>query len=94
VGCCKNQNKELRGQNTLSFEPKKEGEKGFDLVATTFTIEAGRKALSKMIILDDLPFMVVENYGFRRFVKVLQPKFKIISSRKTIAKEVVNIYNI
>jgi hypothetical protein len=47
-----------------------------------------------MIILDDLPFMVVENYGFRRFVKVLQPKFKIILSRKTIAKEVVNIYNI
>jgi hypothetical protein len=47
-----------------------------------------------MIILDELPFMFVENYGFRRFVKVLQPKFKIISSRKTIAKEVVSIYNI
>jgi hypothetical protein len=27
-------------------------------------------------------------------VKVLQPKFKIISSRKTIAKEVVSIYNV
>ena len=38
--------------------------------------------------------MFVENYGFRRFVKVLQPKFKIISSRKTIAKEVVSIYNV
>ena len=38
--------------------------------------------------------MFVENYRFRRFVKVLQPKFKIISSRKTIAKKVVSIYNI
>uniref|UniRef100_A0A2N9FA16 BED-type domain-containing protein n=1 Tax=Fagus sylvatica TaxID=28930 RepID=A0A2N9FA16_FAGSY len=89
TNCAKNPNRELRGQKTLSFEPKKEGEEGFDLVATTFTIEAGRKALAEMIILDELPFMFVENYGFRRFVKVLQPKFKIISSRKTIAKEVV-----
>ena len=47
-----------------------------------------------MIILDELPFMFVENYGFRRFVKVLQPKFKMIPSHKTIAKEVVKIYNI
>jgi hypothetical protein len=94
VGCAKNPNRELRGQKTLSFEPKKEGEKGFNLVATTFTIEAGRKALTEMIILDKFPFTFFENYGFRRFVKVLQPKFKIISSRKTIAKEVVSIYNI
>ena len=47
-----------------------------------------------MIILDELPFTFVENYGFRRFMKVLQPKFKIMSSRKTITKEVVSIYNI
>uniref|UniRef100_A0A2N9INA8 BED-type domain-containing protein n=1 Tax=Fagus sylvatica TaxID=28930 RepID=A0A2N9INA8_FAGSY len=90
AGCAKNPNRELRGQKTLSFEPKKEGEVGFDLIATTFTIEAGRKALAEMIILDELPFMFVENYGFRRFVKVLPPKFKIISSRKTIAKEIVD----
>jgi hypothetical protein len=94
AGCAKNPNRELRGQKTLSFEPKKEGEKGFDLVTTAFTIEAGRKALAEMIILDELPFTFVENYGFRKFVKVLQPKFKIIPSLKTIAKEVVGIYNI
>jgi hypothetical protein len=47
-----------------------------------------------MIILDELPFTFVENYEFRRFMKVLQPKFKIMPSRKTIAKEVVSIYNI
>jgi hypothetical protein len=94
AGCAKNPNRELRGQMTLSFEPKKEREEGFDLVATTFTIEAGRNELAEMIILDELLFMFVENYGFRRFVKVMQPKFKIITSRKTIAKEVVSIYNI
>uniref|UniRef100_A0A2N9GWW6 BED-type domain-containing protein n=1 Tax=Fagus sylvatica TaxID=28930 RepID=A0A2N9GWW6_FAGSY len=91
AGCAKNPNRELRGQKTLSFEPKKEGEKGFDLVTTAFTIEAGRKALAEMIILDELPFTFVENYGFRKFVKVLQPKFKIIPSLKTIAKEVVGL---
>ena len=52
AGCAKNPNKELRGQKTLSFEPKKEGEEGFDIVATAFTIEAGKKALAEMIILD------------------------------------------
>ena len=93
AGCAKNPNRELKGQKTLSFKPKKEGEEGFDIVATAFTIEAGKKALAEMIILDELPFIFVENYEFRKFVKVLQPKFKIISSRKTIAKEVVSIYN-
>ena len=71
AGYAKNLNRELRGQKTLSFEPKKEGEVGFDFVVTTFTIKAGRKAFAEMIILDELPFMFVENYGFRRFVKVL-----------------------
>jgi hypothetical protein len=80
------------------LNPKKKGggggEEGFDLVVTTFTVEAGRKAIAEMIILDELPFTFVENYGFRKLLKVLQPKFKIISSCKTIAKEVVSIYNI
>ena len=47
AGCAKNLNRKLKGQKTLSFEPKKE--EGFDLVATTFTMEASRKALAKMI---------------------------------------------
>uniref|UniRef100_A0A2N9EQV9 BED-type domain-containing protein n=1 Tax=Fagus sylvatica TaxID=28930 RepID=A0A2N9EQV9_FAGSY len=46
AGCAKNPNRELRGQKTLSFEPKKEGEVGFDLIATTFTIEAVDNASS------------------------------------------------
>ena len=87
AGCAKNPNRELREQKTLSFEPKKEGEEDFDLVATTFTMEAGRKTLTEMIILDELPFMFVENYGFKRFVKVLQPNFKIILSRKQLLKK-------
>ena len=46
----------------MSFGPKKEEEEGFDLVATTFIIEVGRNALIEMIILDELPFMFIENF--------------------------------
>ena len=56
--CSKNPTKKLRGQKILSFEPKKKGGKCFDLVATIFTIEAGKKTLARMIILVELPFYV------------------------------------
>jgi hypothetical protein len=59
AGCAKNPNRELRGQKTLSFEPEKEGEEGFDLVATTFTIEAGRKVLT--------PHFATINFTFLHF---------------------------
>ena len=46
--CVKNPNrKTLKGQKTLAFEPKMDGEKGFQLVPTTFTVEASRKALAE-----------------------------------------------
>ena len=63
--CVKNPNrKTLKGQQTLAFEPKMDGEEGFQLVPTAFTIKASRKALAKMIIIDELPFKFVEGYEF------------------------------
>ena len=92
VNCPKYPYKELpKRQKTLSFEPTR-GEEGLNLVATSFTLEAGRKALTEMIIIDGLPFKFVENYGFRRFCNVLQPEFCNIPSHLTIARDVVNIY--
>ena len=38
------------------------GEEGFQLVPTAFTIKASRKALAKMIIIDELSFRFV---GFK-----------------------------
>ena len=64
-------------------------------MSTTFTIEASRKALAEMIIIDKLPFRCVDGYGFKKYVTTLQPKLclKDIPSRQTVARDVIGIYN-
>ncbi|XP_028084977.1 zinc finger BED domain-containing protein RICESLEEPER 1-like [Camellia sinensis] len=81
-----------KSQHTLSFQNKKDGD-GVGLVATSFTVKGARKALAEMIILDELPFRFVEGVGFRRFCNALQPKFTMIPSRTTVAKDLVAIFN-
>ncbi|XP_050262612.1 zinc finger BED domain-containing protein RICESLEEPER 2-like [Quercus robur] len=78
------------------FEPKMDGEEGFQLVPTAFNVEASRKALAEMVIIDELPFRFVEGYGFQRYATTLQPKLRIrdIPSRQTIARDVISIYGI
>ena len=46
-------------------------------MSTTFSVEASRKALTEMIIIDELPFRYVEGYGFKKYVTILQPKFQL-----------------
>ena len=41
---------------------------------TAFTVEAVRKALAEMVIIDELPFRFVEGYRFQRYAITLQPK--------------------
>ncbi|KAL4607447.1 hypothetical protein ACB092_09G175100 [Castanea dentata] len=92
--CVKNPNRvSLKGQQTLAFEPKGEG---FQLVPSAFTVEASRKALAEMIIIDELPFRLVEGYGFQKYSTTLQPKLQIreIPSRQTVARDVIGIYGI
>nr|XP_023901326.1 zinc finger BED domain-containing protein RICESLEEPER 1-like [Quercus suber] len=93
--CPKNPNREDKGQKTLAFEPKNDGDDGFKLVSTTFSVEASRKALAEMIIIDELPFRCVEGYGFKKYVTTLQPKLRLkdIPSRQTVARDVIGIYN-
>ncbi|KAL0358701.1 UNVERIFIED_CONTAM: Zinc finger BED domain-containing protein DAYSLEEPER [Sesamum angustifolium] len=45
-----------------------------------FDQEATRKALARMIIIDELPFKFVENEGFRQFVAVACPEFIVPST--------------
>ena len=95
--CPKNPKREdvVRGQKTLAFVPKKDGEDGFHLVSTSFSVEASRKALAEMVIIDELPFRYVEGYGFKKFVSTLQPKLRLkdTPSRQTVARDVISIYN-
>ena len=49
-------------------------------------------ALAKMIIIDQLALMFVENEGFRKFMEDAQPNFKI-PSRVTIARYCMHVFN-
>ncbi|KAJ3697371.1 hypothetical protein LUZ61_001076 [Rhynchospora tenuis] len=69
-------------QKKLSFEPQ-DGEVSAKLRAVTFNMEDYRKALAKMVMVDEKPFRVVEGEGFRNFVKILQPMFNV-PSRVTV----------
>ena len=95
--CVKNPNRaSLKGQQTLTFEPKMNGEEGFQLISTASTVEASRKALTEMIIIDKLPIRFVEGYEFQRYSTTLQPKLQIrdISSCQTVARDVISIYGV
>ncbi|KAL0452194.1 UNVERIFIED_CONTAM: hypothetical protein Slati_1197500 [Sesamum latifolium] len=53
--------------------------------------EVTRKALARMIIIDELPFKFVENDGFRQFMSVACPEF-IVPSRTTIIGDCYRLY--
>ena len=95
--CPKNPNRKdlFKEQKILAFETKKDGEEEFQLVSTTFTNEASRKALVEMIIIDKLPFRCIKGYEFKKYVTTLQPKLRLkdIPSRQTVARNVIGIYN-
>ena len=73
-----------------------DGEEGFQLVPTAFSVEASRKALVEMVIIDELLFRFVDGYGFQRHLTTLQPKLRIrdIPSRQTVARDVIGIYGV
>ncbi|KAK2648515.1 hypothetical protein Ddye_016004 [Dipteronia dyeriana] len=58
-----------------------------NLVTVRFSKDVCRKALSKMIVLDELPFSFVEREGFRHFCSIACPKFDP-PSRTTIVKDI------
>jgi hypothetical protein len=78
-----------KGQLKLSFG--KVQEKG-SINNWKFDPDKCRKSLARMIIIDELPFNIVEHKGFRAFCKDMQPLFKPIS-RHTIRKECIEIFS-
>ncbi|XP_020970761.1 zinc finger BED domain-containing protein RICESLEEPER 4-like [Arachis ipaensis] len=59
--------------------------------ASKFDQEEARRALVKMFIGEELPFCFVESPKFRRFVHVLQARFKV-PSRTTLARDIGALY--
>ena len=57
----------------------------------SFSVEASRVVLAKMIIIDELLYKFVENGGFMLFMGVSQPML-IIPSRTTVARDCLKLY--
>lgn len=62
-----------------------------EIVARGFSQDACRRATVKMIVLDEFPFSVVENPGFKYFCSVATPRY-LLPSRKTITRDTLDMY--
>ncbi|KAK2662326.1 hypothetical protein Ddye_000900 [Dipteronia dyeriana] len=62
-----------------------------NLVAMGFDREGCRKALTRMIIVDELSFSVVEKKGFRDFCRIACPRFTL-PSKRTLARDIFRLY--
>jgi len=80
-------------QSKLAFQPMIGGNKG-DVVVVPwkFDQEECRKALCRMVIIDELPFRFVEKEGFKQFMKVAQPCFHI-PSRTTVTRDCFDLFD-
>ncbi|KAF7145906.1 hypothetical protein RHSIM_Rhsim04G0141100 [Rhododendron simsii] len=72
-------NRDQHGQQNLSFKPTNGG--GVDVVSHVFSFDDCKRVLAEMVIIDELRFRFVEGIGFRKFCKVMQPKFSLVPSR-------------
>lgn len=78
-------------QKVLCFQPTTETRGESNLVAMSYCKEACQETLSKMVILDELPFGFVEGEGFKHFCLKLQPRFDP-PSRVTIARDILQLF--
>ena len=66
-------------------------EHGSYVIPRRWSQDACRKALVKMVIIDELPFSFVENKGFRHFCGVSIPRFDV-PSRRTISRDTMQLF--
>lgn len=81
-----------KGQSFLSFEVSKsadDSEKNMRLAK--YTEKKIRQALARMIVIDELPFLIVEDQGFKDFVRVIELRFPI-PSRYIVMRDCIRVY--
>ncbi|XP_049378174.1 zinc finger BED domain-containing protein RICESLEEPER 2-like [Solanum stenotomum] len=83
-----------KNQTQIGFKTVQRGDTD-DVVVVSwkFEQEQCRKALCRMVIVDELPFKFVEKEGFRNFMKVTQPHFKI-PSRTTVTRDCFKLFDV
>ncbi|KAK5819605.1 hypothetical protein PVK06_024621 [Gossypium arboreum] len=77
-------------QSELAFV--KVSQETTDLSTWVFDKDAIRKALVRMIIVDELPFKIVEGKGFKYFLSIACPRFSL-PSRWTIRRDCFDLFN-
>ncbi|XP_031124229.1 zinc finger BED domain-containing protein RICESLEEPER 2-like [Ipomoea triloba] len=97
LNCLKNPHSKDVRQSLLTFQPvvSPSPETGVNVrVLTTWVLnqDAIRRALAEMILIDKLLFRFVEGQGFRKFILVACPRFKI-PSRWTIIRDIYQIFS-
>ncbi|KAH9751994.1 BED-type domain-containing protein [Citrus sinensis] len=68
-----------------------EGNASNMVLAKGWSQDACRRAVTKMIIMGELPLSFVDNKGFRHFCSVAIPQF-VMPSRRTIGKDVMDLF--
>ena len=90
--CRKNPNPKSSRQSLLTLQPDVHSCDNVGVIGTwSFDQEAIRNALANMVIVDELPFKFVEAEGFKQFMSVACPRFKI-PSRWTISRDCFNAF--
>lgn len=83
--CKQNPHNETK-QDKLRFQPSSKDQMSeSSLNIWRFDQESCSKAIARMIIVDEQPFILVETEGFRQFINILQPLFRV-PSRATITR--------
>ena len=66
---------DLKGQQVLTFETKKEGDDhGVKLIIVHFNKEACRLSIAKYLMVEELPFRHVASEWFKELLFVLEPR--------------------
>ena len=89
--CLQNPYAKETKQSMLAFQGSQFDNSEHVLGTWVFNQDRVRKALTRMIIIDELPFKFVEGRGFKGFVEEACPMFKI-PSRWTINRDIFALY--
>ncbi|KAL0288422.1 UNVERIFIED_CONTAM: hypothetical protein Sangu_2660100 [Sesamum angustifolium] len=90
--CTKYPNKKDKSQKSIIdfSKPGAENDSAFGKIKKLDT-EGIRKFLAKMVIIDELPFKMVEGEGFRAYSQALEPRF-VVPSHITVARDCMKLY--
>jgi len=85
-----------RTQKFIDFDSRTIGNQDGSITVSVpkcwhFDHGVSRKALARMVILDELPFMFVEHEGFCDFCKTMHPDF-VVPSRYTLTRDCYGIF--